>query len=367
MDIARGAMFVYMQRSEGECARAMKFYTSNDIQRLIKRFQENEETALKFFEVELSVLSTLNFHDFFEELLSKIMEKFGVSFVWVALIQTSRAVKLIQTYASSAIPENHLKVIDRRKFSLVVQNSHTPTLCNENMGLFDVLMPKGVEGKFGSIAIVPISLDGDTVGSLNFADVSKDRYSPEADTILLEQLGLVVSICLSNVAAHEELKALAFKDPLTGLLNRRAMERALKRELSRAKRYKSALSVAFIDLDGFKQVNDSFGHDAGDELLVRVAEALRQTSRQSDIVARFAGDEFVIILPEASIAEAGSLIQRIQGYFSEHPVLLDGSRITVKFSYGIASPDHGAGEDVAALLKKADDLLYKDKHSRKAR
>ncbi|HQH99854.1 MAG TPA: sensor domain-containing diguanylate cyclase [Deltaproteobacteria bacterium] len=344
----------------------MKFYTSDDIKRLIKRFQENEETAQKFFEVELSVLSTLNFHDFFEKLLSNIMDKFSVSLVWVTLIQTSSAVKLIQTYSSSAIPEDHLKIIDRRKFSLVVQNSHKPTLCNENMGLFDILMPKGIDKKFESIAIVPISLDGDTVGSLNFADVSKDRYSPEADTILLEQLGLVVSICLSNVAAHEELKSLAFKDPLTGLLNRRAMERALKRELSRSRRYKSALSVAFIDLDGFKQVNDTFGHDAGDELLVYVADTLKQMSRQSDIVSRFAGDEFVIILPEASTAEAGFLIQRAQSYFAEHPLSLNGARITVRFSCGIAAPDHEAGDDAAALLKKADGLLYKDKQARKA-
>lgn len=345
----------------------MKFYTSDDMKRLIKRFQENEEIALKFFEVELSVLSTLNFHDFFEKLLSEIMEKFGVSFVWVALIQTSKAVKLMQTYASSAIPERHLKVIDRRKFSLVVQNSHKPTLSNESMGLFDILMPKGMDQKFGSIAIVPISLDGDIVGSLNFADASKDRYSPDADTILLEQLGLVVSICLSNVAAHEELKSLAFKDPLTGLLNRRAMERALKREISRSKRYRSPLSVAFIDLDDFKQVNDAFGHDTGDELLLHVAESLKKMSRQSDIVSRFAGDEFVIILPETSITEASSLIKRIQGHFAEHPLSLNGSKITVRFSYGVAGLERREGEDAAAILKRADDLLYKDKQARKAR
>ena len=80
----------------------MKFYTSDDIKRLIKRFQENEETAQKFFEVELSVLSTLNFHDFFEKLLSNIMDKFSVSLVWVTLIQTSSAVKLIQRTDKSA-------------------------------------------------------------------------------------------------------------------------------------------------------------------------------------------------------------------------------------------------------------------------
>ncbi len=344
----------------------MKFYTSDDVKKLIQRFRENEETALKFFEVEASVLSTLNFHDFFEKLLSQIMEKFSVGFVWVTLVQTSKAVKLIQTYASTAIPEKHLKIVDRRKFALAVQDMSKPTLRNEGVNLYEIIMPKGLGKGFNSLAIVPISLDGETVGSLNFADVSPGRFSPEADTILLEQLGLVVSICLSNVAAHEELKALAFKDSLTGLLNRRAMERALKREISRSKRYKNPLSVAFIDLDDFKQVNDSFGHDCGDELLVHVAETLRKMSRQSDIISRFAGDEFVVILPETPQAEAHSLIRRIRGHLAEHPVQLGGSPVTVRFSYGISVPDYKAGEDVSDVLKKADELLYRDKQARKA-
>jgi diguanylate cyclase (GGDEF)-like protein len=344
----------------------MKFYSSDDVKRLIQRFRENEEIALKFFEVEMSVLSTLNFQDFFDKLLSNIMEKFSVGYVWVTLIDRSRAVKLIHTYASAAIPAKNLRILERKKFSRVVQSVDKSLLCNEDMDRFSPLMPRGREKKFGSIAIVPITLDGDIVGSINFADPSPERFSPEGDTILLEQLGLVVSICLSNVAAHEELKALAFKDPLTGLLNRRAMERALKREISRSKRYRSPLSVAFIDLDDFKQINDSLGHDSGDEVLVHVAEALRKLSRQSDVVSRFAGDEFVIILPETSADEANSLIGRIQQHFQEHPMTLSGTGVAVRFSCGVASPEHGAGDDVSTLLKKADELLYQDKQARKA-
>lgn len=357
--------FIFKQ---GGCSslKAMKFYTSNDVKKLIQRFRENEETALKFFEVEMSVLSTLNFHDFFEKLLSKIMEKFNVGLVWVTLVQTSKVVRLIQTYASTAIPEKHLKIVDRRKFTLVVQDTSKPTLRNERLSLYEIITPKGLGKGFNSLAIVPISLDGDIVGSLNFADVSPDRFPPDADTILLEQLGLVVSICLSNVAAHEELKALAFKDSLTGLLNRRAMERALKRELIRAKRYKNPLSLAFIDLDDFKQVNDSLGHDCGDELLVHVAESLRAMSRQSDIISRFAGDEFVMILPETVEAEAHALMGRIRRDFAEHPAQLAGTPVPVQFSYGIACPAYSSEDDAAAVLKKADELLYQDKEARKA-
>jgi diguanylate cyclase (GGDEF)-like protein len=344
----------------------MKFYTDDDVKRLFRLYCENEETALKFFEVEMSVLSTLNFHDFFDKLLSNIMEKFSLSSVWVTLIDRCRAVKLIYTYANASIPAKNLRILERKKFSRIVMHTDKARLSNSDMERFALLMPKGREKKYGSIAIVPISLDGDLQGSINFADESPERFSPEVDTILLEQLGLVVSICLSNVAAHEELKALAFKDPLTGLLNRRAMERALKREISRSKRYKSPLSVAFIDLDDFKKVNDTLGHDSGDEILVHVAEALRKLSRQSDVISRYAGDEFIIILPETSSEEANSLVGRIQEHFREHPMTLNGIRVPVGFSCGIASPDHKAGDDVSALLKKADELLYQDKQERKA-
>ncbi|MRR13952.1 GGDEF domain-containing protein, partial [archaeon] len=149
---------------------------------------------------------------------------------------------------------------------------------------------------------------------------------------------------------------------------RRAMERALKRELSRSKRYRSPLSLVFIDLDGFKKVNDTYGHDTGDELLVHISGTLLEMSRQSDIVARFAGDEFVLVLPQTSIDEASALIQRIRAYFDEHPLSIDSSlNVPVRFSCGIACPDNREGDDIHTLLKRADQLLYLDKQNRKAR
>ncbi len=344
----------------------MKFYTESDIKGLLSRVRENEETARKFFEVETSVLSTLDFEDFFHKLLSTIMNKFGVGYVWVTLVETGRATRIIQTHASSAIPENQLKIIDRHAFSLMVPDSDRPVLGNTDLGRYTALVPEGLRKGFNSIAVVPISLDGETAGSLNFADMSAERFSPDSDTSLLEQLGLVVSICLSNVAAHEEIKALAFQDPLTGLLNRRAMERVLSREIGRARRYEGRLSVVFIDLDDFKKVNDAYGHDNGDEFLVYAATIMRRMVRQTDLVSRFAGDEFVIVLPETSPEEAEHLIRRMQEYFGEHSLTLADTPVPVSFSYGIASVDMVEGEDPAGVLKKADELLYRNKREKKA-
>lgn len=344
----------------------MALYTDSEIRGLLGRIRENEETARKFFEVETSVLSTLDFEDFFRKLLSTIMDRFQVGHVWVTLIDTGRASRLLKEHASSAVPREQVKIVEGRTFSRAMSGASSPVLANQGLERFAPLVPDGIGQTFRSLALIPIVLDGEPAGSLNFADASAERFSPDSDTSLLEQLGLVVSICLSNVSAHEEIKALAFRDPLTGLLNRRAMESALDRELSRAKRYGGNLSLVFIDLDDFKKINDTLGHDCGDELLVSAASAMLGMARLNDIVSRFAGDEFVIILPETSHEEAENLLMRMERHFDENPARLKGTPVSVRFSYGIASPDFSGDEDAASLLKKADDRLYQHKRSRKA-
>ncbi len=345
----------------------MKGYTRSDIDELLARVRENEEIAQKFFEVEMSVLSTLNFQDFFAELLTKIREKFVVPYVWVSMIASSRATRLIRSFASTHIQERYFTLVEKEKFEKILPTGSKPYLFNTELYRFKPLLPEGQEYLFNSIALLPISLDGEIAGSLNFADIARERFNPKNDTSLLEQLGVVVSICLSNVAAHEELKALAFKDPLTGLLNRRAMEKALKREFGRAKRYNTPLSLVFIDLDGFKIVNDTYGHDSGDDLLIFVASAFMEFSRGSDVIARFAGDEFVLILPETDPLEAAQFMERMQAYFAEHPVMIMEQAIHVRLSFGIASAKDEAIKDTAALIKRADEALYTDKDGKKAR
>jgi len=181
---------------------------------------------------------------------------------------------------------------------------------------------------------------------------------------VLEQLAIKVSFCFSNVVAHEKLQFMAFYDPLTGLLNRRVMESILKREFVRVQRYKTPLSVAFIDVNDFKQINDTFGHATGDDLLKHIASLLVDMSRESDVATRFAGDEFVLICPETSANSTETMLMRLKGYIKDHPLVMESNKIPFSISYGIASTEDETILDPYALLKKADEALYWMKNAR---
>ncbi len=317
---------------------------------MIERIRENEELASKFHEVESRILSVLNFRDFFEVLLTEISDIFDIPIVWFSLIDDHEVSQLIREFSTSGLLKERMSMIDRESFQFITRGQDSPLLIDEGLLPYAKLCPAGWTQRFGSMALVPVSIDGELVGSLNLADRSKDRYRP----------GL-----LSNVTAHEKLKKVAHHDPLTELLNRRAMEGILQREFDRARRHSRSLSLVFLDLDDFKVVNDTYGHDCGDELLKHLAQGMLDMCRVSDVVTRYAGDEFVLILPETPPEKAEKLMRRIQAVMKSRPLLFEGSEISVTTSFGIATSKDRSIANTAGLLKAADKLLYRNKQQRK--
>ncbi|MEQ8153204.1 MAG: sensor domain-containing diguanylate cyclase, partial [Smithellaceae bacterium] len=245
-----------------------------DMEKIIETLGKNQEIAQKFFEIETSVLSILNFKDFLEKLLTEIQNKLDIPYVWISLINGSDAADMIRRSAPSKILKERTNPIDREVFLKLTKGSTDPILVNNNLSSFQALLPHAYKNRMQSLAIAPLALDGEIIGSLNHGDHSPLRYEPEMDTTLLKQLAIIVSICLSNVMAHEKLNILASTDPLTQLINRRVMEQILQKELERAKRYETPLTVVFLDVDDFKTVNDQFGHKAGDCVLKHIARSL---------------------------------------------------------------------------------------------
>jgi diguanylate cyclase (GGDEF)-like protein len=216
-----------------------------------------------------------------------------------------------------------------------------------------------------SAVVVPLGFRGERLGmaSLEFG---------APNTLLYEELRLVLSSAVTGALltravdqARREVETLAITDPLTGLFNRRHLAERIRDEFVRMRRHPRSLSLALVDLDGFKQVNDRFGHEAGDRVLVTVAQRLRTGLREVDIVARFGGDEFVVLLPETSAAQACLVAGRIQQALSGQPIEEHG---IVDATFGVATTDDdGSKIDQDALLRRADHALLCGKRAGKGR
>ena len=332
---------------------------------LFRTLKHNEEIARKFREIEASILSILNFKDLCEKLLSEISGKFEVPLVWLSIVEESPISEYMKAIENSDVLKSQTKFVSDYRFQQLISGRVQPILANDRLNRFKELYPDQLPFTPESIAIAPLSLDGRIVGSLNQGDRDPKRFEPGIDSTLLEHLALKLSLCLSNVTAHERLRYLAFHDPLTGLFNRGVMEKILQREYKRSCRYKTDLTVIFLDLDDFKSINDRYGHDTGDRALQYTADVLLKIKRDSDIVSRFAGDEFVVILPSTDKNQAEHFMKRMNTHLADTPMILNNSRIFVATSHGSASFSENVTDSASGLIKKADERLYKLKNQKK--
>ncbi len=331
---------------------------------ILTRLEENEQIAQKFHEIEAGILNILDFQDFFENLLTRISRIFEVPHVWISIIKERAIYNHIREMTASSVIQSNTAFLLEKTFYEITRKKNKTLLINQGIEKFSALFPSDPPFSIHSMSVTPIFLDGEIIGSLNQGDINEQRFCPGMDTILLERLALKISLCLSNVAAHEKLKFLAYHDPLTALLNRRVMENILEREFSRSQRYFTDLLLIFLDLDNFKAINDEYGHDQGDKALLHFASALAGLKRNTDIAARFAGDEFVILQPSTSSGNGEKFIKRLTDFLDKTPVTEDLPGFFVKFSFGIASALEKEVTTPSALLKLADKRLYCNKKNK---
>ena len=163
----------------------------------------------------------------------------------------------------------------------------------------------------------------------------------------------------------ELVNQLVREDQLTGALNRRGLDHALEREAVRADRKSAPLCVALLDLDDFKQLNDRHGHPAGDCVLVHLVAVIRDTVRGNDLIGRYGGEEFLLVLPDSRIDESSAVMNRLKDTLDARPLHWDMQRLRVSFSAGIA--ERRAGENQDSLIARADKALYEAKRLGKNR
>jgi len=215
------------------------------------------------------------------------------------------------------------------------------------------------------VLVSPLVREDGAFGSITLYSKSRTSYSSE-HVRLLESVCQHASSALNNAMTFEKTKESALTDALTNLPDSRSFHHSLEQRIAECQRLnREPVSVISMDLDDFKQVNDTHGHAIGDRLLASVAAIIKKQFRQMDILARYAGDEFVAIMPMASGDVAGMVAERIRAAVETHDFAIRTGRTTkIGISIGIASFPND-GETSEALLSQAGHNMHQDKHSRK--
>jgi diguanylate cyclase (GGDEF)-like protein/PAS domain S-box-containing protein len=236
--------------------------------------------------------------------------------------------------------------------------------------LHEVLDPRGalvchhfVDAPATGYLCVPLSVQGETLGLLCLMAPASGASHGTVKRPLAVTLGETIKLSLSNLRLRERLREQATRDALTGLYNRRYLDETLARELHRAQRRRSPLCVAMLDVDHFKAFNDTFGHEAGDDVLRALGQLLRDRVRKSDIPCRYGGEEFALVFPDSAMADTVKRVEQIRGLVKDLEFGRgDPSSEAISVSAGVALA-HADGSTPSELLQAADDALYAAKQA----
>lgn len=212
-----------------------------------------------------------------------------------------------------------------------------------------------------SILAVPIKLGDKVIGMLSSQSYQPSAYTTE-DQSLLEMLASYAAIGLDNARLFSEVQKLAITDSLTGIYNRRHLIESGQREFSRSRRFQRPLSVILLDIDRFKVVNDTYGHPVGDQVLQVLTRRIQTMIREIDILGRYGGEEFIIVLPETQRDAAAIVAERLRMCAGNIPIQTSRGNVVITLSLGIAEDSYEV-TDFEALVARADEAMYAAKNA----
>ncbi len=250
----------------------------------------------------------------------------------------------------------------------ISQNQPTPCLGSYNPAIHASLLGHARPAP-ASVAVLPLLRRGRLIGCLNMGARDAERFAASKDTYFLERLATTVAVCVENAINHERLANLGLTDPLTEVNNRRFFDQRLEEEIMRTMRGKAPLACLLIDVDHFKRINDTYGHQAGDSVLRQVAAVLRQHLRGQDVLARYGGEEFVALLSAASLKRAEVIAERIRMALEQRVFPLDSGdtlQITASIGVSVLDPQQRQGEFKrlgVELVERTDQALYRAKET----
>lgn len=341
---------------------------------LLHEARQNENKMRRFDQLQRQLIGAGSLRQLIHLLLSEYKLAFGVEFVTVALIDREHEIPgILESGLGHDGPDHDVACSG---LTLLQSSAALESLYGERrdpyLGTFHAPHHQALfntpSGAIASVALLPLMRHGELIGSLHLGSANPDRYIAGCGTDFLERLAEIIAICLESTLSQERLKLLGLTDALTGVQNRRYFEQRCQVEISQARRHRHPLACMFLDIDKFKCINDTYGHQTGDEVLMSVANYIQSQLRVGDTIARYGGEEFVVLLPQTDMYHASQIAERIRSCIAEENMSApSGHSINLTISIGLSmlpAADKSvenrqlAGQMVAA----ADKALYQAKH-----
>ncbi len=217
--------------------------------------------------------------------------------------------------------------------------------------------------KTSSCVIAPLICQDSIVGVLNLADKTEgDGFSPD-DIALIELFSQLAGASIGNIKLFGRLQRQATRDGLTSLANHKTFYETLEKELWRSRRYGGQISLIMVDIDNLKKINDTFGHRAGDKVISEISRKIKSCIRQIDTAARYGGDEFAVILPNTTLAEAVIVAERMVDAVAGSPIAWEKEQMALSISVGVGQYD--AASSPEDITSRSDQALYTAKKAGK--
>ena len=333
----------------------------------VNQAYQNERKQRQFQDQELQFIGASGITELVDTLLYDFRRNFELQ--WVTLLLHDPQSEIRHIMEQQGLLGQHNDLVLCEEFSEVgalIPESGLPVLgkCSDECA---ALLFQNSRPSPSSVAILPLFRSSVLIGTLNLGSDKPERYIRGAATDFLQRLAGIVAVCFENALNQERLRLIGLLDPLTGIHNRRYFDQRLDEEVARTGRSGTQLSCLFLDIDHFKSFNDRFGHAVGDQVLRTVADVVKLELRASDILARFGGEEFSVLLIDMDPTDAAGVAERIRHTVAETRLCLPGdhnSRITLSIGCatldgsGSTPPIEEAGQD---LLERADKALYQAK------
>lgn len=295
-----------LERENRELKRSLRILAS--------KAQRNEAIVKSFSEMELRLLSCTTLSELLDLILIEFREYFRLDAVNLILFDPEQAARsLLEDYVPPS-PANSLRFVENQRLLQSICPDRKLTVGEPDDQVKTAAFP--ATHYILSCALLPLERHNCLIGSLHLGSRDPNRYSSNMLYDYIKHLASVISICIENCINYENMQRMSIIDMLTKVNNRRSFEIEILREISRASRGEYPLSCLFLDLDYFKLVNDKYGHITGDRVLRTVGGFLKQQQRKSDVVSRYGGEEFAILLPNCKEQQAVQLAENLRCKFN---------------------------------------------------